>query len=210
MPLRGHLLAGCDRGPCRCRRPMRRERPRGWAPRGQRDVARPRRPRRPASRCGLPGPCPAIEAEGDVPAGCDSPGEGARLHAATGRGSRRRRRRAGGRGDGGGRCWRRGWLRRRGSRAAGADGGGAAAWAAGSGAGDAAFAGLGAAAGAGADAEASRLVMSSSGFAMTPISVPTGALPPAGIRILRRTPCPGPPSPCWPCPSRSPRGRHPP
>src|SRR6185503_1782242 len=54
----------------------------------------------------------------------------------------------------------------------------------------AAVAGLGVAGGAGADAEARRAEMSSSALAMAPIRAPTGALPPAGTRILRRTPTP--------------------
>ena len=62
--------------------------------------------------------------------------------------------------------------------ARGAGGGGGEAW--------------GAAAGAAAapPAEATIAEMSSSGFAITPIRLPTGALPPAGTRILRRTPAP--------------------
>ena len=80
--------------------------------------------------------------------------------------------------------------------ACGAGAGGGAATVAGAAGGAAAgtgAGGAGAGAGAGADggeAVASIAEMSSSGPAMTPMSVPTGALPPAGTSTLRRMPSP--------------------
>src|SRR5262245_41916610 len=74
---------------------------------------------------------------------------------------------------------------------AAARGGGAAAGAAGGGGGVAATgAGAGAGAATGAGALAKRAEMSSFASAITPISAPIGALPPAGTRILRSTPAP--------------------
>ena len=82
----------------------------------------------------------------------------------------------------------------RGRGGAGGAGGGAlatgAATGAATGGAGAAGGGAGAAGFGAAAADAIRGAMSSPGSAITPMSAPTGALPPAGTRILRRTPAP--------------------